>query len=240
MTQPTITCIMPTRNRRRFIPGSIACFLAQDYPQRELIIVDDGDEVISDLIPDDVRVRYIRLHRPHTTGSKRNLACAQADGLIIANWDDDDYYAPHRLRYQAEALLGGAGDCSGLAMDRIVDVARWQGWRHSLPGDRTLSVFELAIGPTLMYWRWVWEYMARFPDSSMGEDVAFLEHARRKGIQLVAQAHGDSFVYVRHSHNTWQFIPDQLLGADAWACVPPEDLLPPQVCARLHETIMMG
>lgn len=27
----SVSCIMPTFNRRAFVPGAIACFLAQDY-----------------------------------------------------------------------------------------------------------------------------------------------------------------------------------------------------------------
>jgi|SRR5271165_6786020 len=44
------SCIMPTANRRRFVPQAIRYFLAQDYPSKEPIIVDDGDEAVGDLV----------------------------------------------------------------------------------------------------------------------------------------------------------------------------------------------
>jgi hypothetical protein len=43
-------------------------------------------------------------------GAKRNRACTAAD--CIAHSDDDDWYAPWRLRYQIDALReSGAGAC---------------------------------------------------------------------------------------------------------------------------------
>jgi glycosyltransferase involved in cell wall biosynthesis len=39
--QPIASCIIPTANRRRFVPQAIRYFLTQDYPNKELIVVDD-------------------------------------------------------------------------------------------------------------------------------------------------------------------------------------------------------
>ena len=54
---------MPTYNRRPFVPHAIEYFLRQDYENKELIVVDDGTDSISDLIPHDDRIRYIRHYR---------------------------------------------------------------------------------------------------------------------------------------------------------------------------------
>jgi len=62
-TQPLASCIMPTANRRRFVPQAIRYFLAQDYLNKELLIVDDGEEAVGGLVPEDARIRYIRLPR---------------------------------------------------------------------------------------------------------------------------------------------------------------------------------
>jgi GT2 family glycosyltransferase len=42
--EPLVSCIMVTRNRPEFVLQSIRYFERQDYANRELIIVDDGDE----------------------------------------------------------------------------------------------------------------------------------------------------------------------------------------------------
>jgi len=44
------SCIMPTAGRRRWLPQP-SVFLRQDYPNRELVILDDGDVTVEDLIP---------------------------------------------------------------------------------------------------------------------------------------------------------------------------------------------
>ncbi|MCU1245662.1 MAG: glycosyl transferase family 2, partial [Acidobacteria bacterium] len=55
---PLVSCIMPTFERRAFIPQAMHCFLSQDYPNLELIVVDDGNDPIADLLPSDPRIVY--------------------------------------------------------------------------------------------------------------------------------------------------------------------------------------
>src|SRR5262249_49891845 len=58
---PRISCIMPTRDRRSFVPLALRCFAAQDYPDRELILVDDGADPVADLAEGVPGVRYVRV-----------------------------------------------------------------------------------------------------------------------------------------------------------------------------------
>jgi glycosyltransferase involved in cell wall biosynthesis len=89
-THPLVSCIMPTYNRRHFVARAIEYFLRQDYEPKELIVVDDGDHLMADLMPDHPRVRYIRLERRLTVGAKRNLACEHTTGEIIPHGDDEN------------------------------------------------------------------------------------------------------------------------------------------------------
>ena len=72
---PLVSCIMPTFNRRPFVPHAIRYFLCQDYPKKELIVVDDGTDPVVDLMRDNESIRYVRLTDRRTVGAKRNLAC---------------------------------------------------------------------------------------------------------------------------------------------------------------------
>ena len=112
-----VSCIMPTRNRRKHVPRAIGFFLAQTYRNRELIIVDDGSDSVRDLIPIDPRIRYIRSEQAKPVGAKRNFSCLHANGTLIAHWDDDDWIAPSRLDSQVSALLQTQADVCGI--DRI-------------------------------------------------------------------------------------------------------------------------
>src|SRR5215469_14379178 len=111
--QPLVSCIMPTYNRREWIARSIRCFLAQDYSNRELVIIDDGTDVIRDLVPADARIKYHRSDRRLTIGAKRNQACELSSGVLIAHWDDDDWYPSWRLSCQAIALVSSDADICG-------------------------------------------------------------------------------------------------------------------------------
>src|SRR6266852_5977449 len=99
-TLPLVSCIMPTYNRRFFLPLGLQLFLAQDYPNKELIIVDDGSDCVADVVKNIPAVHYARLPTRSSIGAKRNFACQLARGTLIAHWDDDDWYAADRLRYQ--------------------------------------------------------------------------------------------------------------------------------------------
>src|SRR2546422_2964152 len=99
-----VTCVMPTAERRPFVPHAVACFRHQDHPNLELLVIDDGDDSVADLMPPDPRIRYVRQEPRLTIGVKRNLMCNLAAGDIIVHWDDDDWSASWRVRYQVDAL----------------------------------------------------------------------------------------------------------------------------------------
>jgi glycosyltransferase involved in cell wall biosynthesis len=88
--RPRVSCIMPTADRRPYVASALRFFARQDYPDRELVIVDDGADRVADLIPADPRVRYVGLPGRLVLGEKRNRACEAASGEIIVHWDDDD------------------------------------------------------------------------------------------------------------------------------------------------------
>src|SRR5437879_2042071 len=110
----TVSCILPTYDRRRFVAQSIRYFLRQDYPDKELIVVDDGvADSIGDLVPSDSAIRYVRLNQRLTVGAKRNLACREARGNIILHWDDDDWMADWRISYQVAQLTTSNSEVCG-------------------------------------------------------------------------------------------------------------------------------
>jgi glycosyltransferase involved in cell wall biosynthesis len=138
--QPLISCIMPTSDRRAFMPQAIGYFLAQDYPNRELVIVDDGAQCVADWVPGDERIRYLRLENKMALGAKRNLACREAQGDIIAHWDDDDWMADWRLSYQVQSLIDAQADVCGLSKLLFYNPASDQAWqyvRHSVTANRS-------------------------------------------------------------------------------------------------------
>ena len=167
--QPLVSCIMPTYNRRVFVPQAIRYFLRQDYENKELVVVDDGTDSIHDLIPDIPSIRYFRLEKKITLGAKLNLACKQAKGMILANWDDDDWYAARRLSYQLEMLVREGTDVCGLNKLLYYDLRKNQAFQYIYPPDQR----PWLLGSSLCYTRKMWD-RNHFADINVGMDGLFV------------------------------------------------------------------
>lgn len=223
---PRVSCIMPTCNRRPFVERSLIYFARQDCPNIELIIIDDGDQSVGDLIPDDSRIRYRRVAPGIKLGDKRNLACDMSNGLIIAEWDDDDWYGPQRLSQQIAPLLKGEADISGLTT-RFLDLERWQGWACS-PELHSQMFMRDVHGGTLVFWRWVWERLGPYPSVDIAEDAIFLDKVCRRGALLRKLPNNNTFVYMRHGKNSWRFVTGTHMNPGAWQPLAAEALIPPE------------
>ena len=206
---PLVSCIMPTANRRRFVPQAIHYFFQQDYPQRELIIVDDGTDAIGDLIPNDARIRYFRLKTRQTVGAKRNFACQQAHGDMIVHWDDDDCMASWRLSYQIAELQGAGADVCGLSTVYYLTESGDAAWQYVYPQNGRAWV----AGNTLCYTKDLWQRNP-FPAINVGEDTCFVWSQTAKHILqladptfIVALIHGGNVSPKRPSGSRWRPVP---------------------------------
>ena len=168
--QPLVSCIMPTADRRAFLPQAIQYFLKQDYPARELLIIDDGTDNVADLIPSDRSIRYIRLPERRSMGAKHNLACELAQGEIIVHLDDDDWNASWRVSYQVDGLSRNVspGIC-GLSRVLFYEPIAQQAWEYNYP----LGGRPWVYGATFCYYRKFWE-QHRFPDMNEGADTTYV------------------------------------------------------------------
>src|SRR5258708_35736132 len=190
---PLVSCIMPTRDRPQFIQQGVWYFLRQDYPNKQLIVVDDGERAIGDLLPGDDRLKYVRLSRRTPLGAKRNAACDAATGEIIAHFDDDDWMAQDRLRCQVEALYRSETDLCGLNPLRYFRLESGESFVYRNPRDSRW----VAPG-TLVYRRSAWAER-RFPELETGEGEAFA--AMFEPARIHALDAPDLFVALVHPGN---------------------------------------
>jgi glycosyltransferase involved in cell wall biosynthesis len=181
---PLVSCIMPTYNRRPFVAQAIRYFRRQDYANKELIIVDDGDDSLRDMAADADDIRYIRLDARTPIGEKRNIAIAHSSGTIIAHWDDDDWYDSSRLSYQVAPLLSGVADVTGLHMSFMYDLLGDVIWHVDSDLHRTMFVGGIHTG-SIIYTTRIWSDVAQFRRIDLGEDVVFLRELVSKGMRLL-------------------------------------------------------
>ncbi|MBN1609081.1 MAG: class I SAM-dependent methyltransferase, partial [Polyangiaceae bacterium] len=193
---PLVSCIMPTADRPEFVTHAIEYFLRQDYPHRELIVVDDGARAVADRMPSDARVRYVRLEHKRSMGWKHNLACDMAEGEIVAHWDDDDWYADWRLSYQVRALYENPHvELTGLSRLLFLAPDRSEGWVYQYPSAQRPWV----CGNTFCYRKGLWN-RHRFADLSNGADTRFVWAVEPRSV--LALPRWDFLVAIIHAGNT--------------------------------------
>src|SRR3712207_6270965 len=97
---PTVSIILPTYNRAKFLPQAFGSIRSQTWTDWELIIVDDGStdetpEFLKELTANFQQpVRYICQENQGAYGA-RNTGLDHAIGKYIAFFDSDDLWLPH-------------------------------------------------------------------------------------------------------------------------------------------------
>lgn len=210
---PLISCIMPTADRRDFVVKSIGYFLNQDYPNKELVIVDDGDDNIRDVIPADEQIRYFRIKDKMNLGAKRNYACELAEGSIIQHWDDDDWMAPHWLSTQVNTLTLEDADVTGLKEILFYNKHRNEGWQYVYYGTHRQWVY----GGTLCYKKDLWQ-RNKFDEIRIGEDNKFVWSNAEKSIAV--NPNKELYVAFIHDNNT----STKITKGTAWHKYPVESI----------------
>jgi glycosyltransferase involved in cell wall biosynthesis len=104
---PKVSVVLPTHNRVELLPLSLASVLRQKGVELEAIVVNDGSTDGTRAFLErsrDPRVRVI--HHPVARGvsAARNAGIADARGTVLAFIDDDDLWAPDKLRLQLRAM----------------------------------------------------------------------------------------------------------------------------------------
>ncbi len=111
MRWPQVSVVVCSYNGSRTIRDCLEALVSLDYPDFEVIVVDDGS---SDSTGDIAREYGFRVISTENRGlsSARNSGMEAAKGDIVVYTDDDAYPDPHWLKYLAAAFL--AGDYGGV------------------------------------------------------------------------------------------------------------------------------
>ncbi len=163
---PQVSVILPTYNRAGLVTRAIGSVLGQDFPDLELIVVDDGstDEtagVIAQI--EDRRLRYLRFEHNRGNYAARNEGLRCARGEFIAQIDSDDVWLPGKVSYQYALFQKNKhldfifcnyidlNDDLGTSIDNLT---------QNEQTFRPLKVRELEMD--------VWEMLGGFPEAVLG------------------------------------------------------------------------
>ncbi len=204
-----VSVVIPTHSRWPMLQRALTSARGQEDVELELIVVDDGstDETPSALAAiDDPRLRVVRNETGGGPARARNRGMAEASGEWIAWLDDDDIWAPTKLRAQLDAaartgagfvwcsafLIDGEGRTAGFEPAPAPDefVRRVREW-NPMPGGCSTAMARAdavrAAGefdPALVFGE-DWDYWIRI-----------LEHVRPAAVDEVLAA------YVVHTGST--------------------------------------
>lgn len=138
-----------------------------------------------------VRYRYLSDQRL-SIGTKRNLAVETATGAIVITWDDDDFFAPHRISRQVEPIISGRADLTTMAHGVYLWVQEMKFTNWTLRSHEPASPH---FGTMCFRRALVADGGLEYPHTSFGEDYGFAERALDRGYRHLVMDNSDgSFV----------------------------------------------
>ncbi|WP_274651114.1 glycosyltransferase family 2 protein [Paenibacillus humicola] len=179
-----IACTM----RSSFIDNVFENYDRQLWKDKQMIIVLNNDKMDVELYRQRARqyrdneIKVFQLPQKYKLGKCMNYAISQADGGIIAKFDDDDYYGPRYLQEAARAIKRGKASVVGkhtaylyFTSKRALMVFRRGGeWKYR----RSIK------GGTLVFRKSVWRKV-RFPEfKKVGSDSGWVGRCIRRGFRV--------------------------------------------------------
>ena len=234
-----VSIVVPTKNRQHLFPCLYQCFCEQTHRAKELVVLDDTPQPSSYFAAvSDARVRYVHSRAGMSLGHKRNYLVGLARGEVVAQFDDDDYYAPDYL----EVMLDTLGDAH---------LAKLAGWYVYMVGgglseadffgywDTTVAAPQCyaltpsgsaEIGGNLTVedrnvFGYGFSYVFRksvfdrvqFPDIDFGEDYELILRMRDAGMRVTLRQDDRGLVlHMIHTNNCSRVFPQYRMPA-RWA-----------------------
>ena len=223
----SVTCICLTADRQEFTDRAVSSFLAQTYPDCQLLIYDTG--VVPYQLPKEhcsIWVTRGTKFSDNSIGELRNLANSATSCDLIAHWDSDDYSSPTRLADQVSRLAATGKSVTGYNCMKFTDPAGEKWWMYQ-------GAPSMALGTSLCYrtdyWRkFPFRNTQQFPQNPKGicEDSYFTTDAwgRRELIvtsgddMMFATIHEGNSSPKQVSSSNWRRLPNSrhLFPAEAF------------------------
>ncbi len=173
----SISVIVPTYNSASTLPGAIGSIRSQEWPDLEIIVVDDGSSDETSAVLNGIAASDLRSARQPNMGpgAARNRGLEMARGKWVAFLDADDLWLQGKIAAQMELLK----EDSSLAFCYSDSLRRAQDGAEEVHKARRVadSVFaDLLLGPqfdlpTVIVRRDCFERVGRFePEFRTGED----------------------------------------------------------------------
>lgn len=232
---PAVSIITPSFGRPALLARQCAVVAAQTMADFEWLILDDSPQPAPCFAGlSDPRIRYH--HQPGArmlVSAKRNWLCEQARAPVIAQFDDDDYYAPAWLATMLARLEAGGADLVKLSGWFVYSALLKQlGWwdttrltglhftfgpepvlrgiiNHAPPENMKSN--WLGYGFSYVFRKSMWQ-AAPFPAVEYASDSGFVMAAMAKGCRIEHFADTDGLcLHILRTGNMSRSFPQYLL-----------------------------
>lgn len=200
---PVVSIITPSFGRHSLLEAQHRIVAAQTVADFEWLILDDSPEPSSYFAGlNDPRIRYTHQPARMIVAAKRNWLCERSAAPVIAQFDDDDYYAPHYLATMLARLEDTKADITKLSAWFVYsaqlarlgywDTANTLGLHFTFGPEKSLQGFVnqtapenmknnyLGYGFSYVFRKSAWE-KAPFPPVEYASDYGFVADAIAKG-----------------------------------------------------------
>ncbi len=193
---PYISIITPTGNRRKLFSIAINNFHEIIYPKNKIewVIVDDGEEDLSDLLRFSKNINYVKLSGPRLPiGEKRNICVQNCTHDYIVNMDDDDYYPPSSVLGRVKTLLKYPEiNCVGCNNIGVFDIFNHTSYLAS-DGPKYFSEASMAFRKSF------WEHRSFYHTDKQAEGKYFCLYREHEMMSIPFQF---VIIALKHKQNT--------------------------------------
>jgi glycosyltransferase involved in cell wall biosynthesis len=200
-----ISILLPTYNRKKFIPFIIRNLKVQDYPHKnlQLVIYDDGDEP---LIEDytlfkeaikPIKLKLLRNTKRLSIGEKRHQLIINSNHNIVVFMDDDDLYESTYISHSYHTLKKNNVGCVGCDKMIFLYPPYTKKDFYALNANNKILIHEA----TMMFYKSWYQKTKGFTNSSRAEGMGVTTSCKPKTIALtnphltmVAIVHGKNTI----------------------------------------------
>jgi glycosyltransferase involved in cell wall biosynthesis len=157
---PQVSVVISTYNRKGLLPIALRSALGQRDVDHEVIVVDNGStDGTAQLLAawSDPRLRIIRNETSLGSVGGRNTGLVHAEGEWVGMLDDDDLWAPDKLRAQLDAVEATGRNWVYTGCVHIDGAGEILGGRPPLPPETVMAElpvrFPLPGGMSNVVWR---------------------------------------------------------------------------------------
>jgi cellulose synthase/poly-beta-1,6-N-acetylglucosamine synthase-like glycosyltransferase/peptidoglycan/xylan/chitin deacetylase (PgdA/CDA1 family)/spore germination protein YaaH len=195
---PLQTVLIPAHNEAKVIVGAVRHILASDYPNLEIIVIDDGSTdgtsaLVAEHYGTDPRVTLLTI-RNGGKAAALNRGLKQARGSVIVALDADTHFQsdaiPNLVRWFEDPTLGAVAGNAKVG-NRVNLITRWQALEYVTSQNlerralATLGCITVVPGAIGAWRREALEQLGGFPVDTLAEDQDLTIALLRAGYKVL-------------------------------------------------------